>query len=175
MTKQDTPKDATDVLERLRQDHRKVRDLFRRFEQDQADLEDEENAGLVRTIALELMVHAALEEELFYPAAAEALGEEMLVDQALVEHQSARTLLDQLADGAPEEEMWTARVHVLGEYVAHHIQEEEDVLFPQLEKAGFDGRDLAARLETRKAALMEKAAKLDLKELAALAGGGATA
>lgn len=172
MTQRDETRLTQDVLDLLQQDHQRVKEMFSRFEKEQADLEDEENARLVRDIGMEIMVHAVLEEELFYPAAAEALGEEGLVDQALVEHQAARDLLDKLAGEEPEEEMWTARVHVLGKYVAHHIGEEENLIFPRLRKAGFGQDDLARRIQDRKQVLMRQAANLDLQELAALGGAG---
>jgi hemerythrin-like domain-containing protein len=172
MAKHEEATGSTGVLELLREDHRKVKEMFSRFEKEQANKDDEQNAELVHEISVEVMVHAALEEALFYPAAVEALGEERLVDQALVEHQSARTLIDQLAGDKPEEEMWTARVHVLGEYIAHHIEEEEKVIFPKLQKAGFGSREMAEEVLKHKKTLMEQAKDLNLKELAALAVGG---
>ena len=85
-----------------------------------------------------LTVHATIEEELFYPAAREALGEDAdLVDEADIEHASAKELIAQIEGSSPEDDHFDARVKVLGEYIDHHVKEEEGEMFPRQRKASW--------------------------------------
>jgi hypothetical protein len=99
-------------------------------------------------------VHTQIEEEIFYPAAREAIREQDLLDEAAVEHASAKELIRQLQDGQPGDEMFDARVKVLGEYVKHHVKEEQNELFPQVKKSRLDTRSLGEQLMMRKQELM---------------------
>jgi hemerythrin superfamily protein len=108
-------------------------------------------------------VHATIEEEVFYPAAREALGEDAdLVDEADIEHASAKELIAQIEGSSPEDDHFDARVKVLGEYIDHHVKEEEGEMFPKVKKAKLDtaalGTALVARKEELIAALSEEAA-----------------
>jgi len=80
-------------------------------------------------------VHATVEEELFYPAARDVLEkDEDLVDEATVEHASAKDLIAQIQSMEPSDELYDAKVTVLGEYIDHHVKEEEDEMFPRFAK-----------------------------------------
>jgi hemerythrin superfamily protein len=103
---------------------------------------------------MELTVHAQLEEEIFYPAAREALEEQDLLDEAEVEHASAKELIAQLESTKPGAELYDAKVTVLGEYIDHHVKEEEKQMFPKVRKARLDLEELAAQMKARKEALM---------------------
>jgi hemerythrin superfamily protein len=144
----------TDALQLLTADHKAVKALFKDYEKlVKDDADDEERQDLALQICTQLTVHATIEEEIFYPAAREALGEEAdLIDEADVEHASAKELIAQIESGSPaDDDHFDARVKVLGEYIDHHVKEEEGELFSQLKKAELDldalGEELAARKE----------------------------
>jgi hemerythrin superfamily protein len=148
----DSPRDAIALL---KQDHRTVSALFDEFEK--AD-EDEQSAIAQRVCQL-LTVHATIEEELLYPAAKQAFEDEEdedLINEAEVEHGSAKELIAKIEGMSADDEHFKATVTVLGEYIKHHVKEEEGELFPQLKKTELDLRDLGARLADRKFALMEQ-------------------
>jgi hemerythrin superfamily protein len=145
------PKDA---IAALTADHKKVKALFTEFkrlkEQDDAQ---EQKAELVSRICLELKVHAEIEEEVFYPAVRKQIDDEDLMDEALVEHAGAKELIAQLEEMDPEDDLYDARVTVLGEQIDHHVKEEEGEMFPKAKKAKVNTPELAAELAERKAAV----------------------
>jgi len=146
--------DATALLER---DHAEVKKLFKQYEKlAEAEAEGEERQALAERICAMLTVHATIEEEIFYPAAREAEVEEDLLDEAEVEHASAKDLIAQIQSMSPDDELYDAKVTVLGEYVEHHVQEEEGEMFPKCRRAGMDLAGLATALAERKAELMEE-------------------
>ena len=111
--------------------------MFDQFEKNKDDMSAEEKAELVEKICGELVVHAQIEEEIFYPAL-RAVGDEDLdemLDEAEVEHNGAKDLIAQLEDATPEEPLYDAKVTVLGEYIKHHAKEEESEMFPKAKKA----------------------------------------
>lgn len=139
----------------LTADHKKVAGLFNRFdklmEQDGAD---DEKAGLVKQICNELTVHAQIEEELFYPSVRTAIDDDDLMDEADVEHAGAKELIAQLEAMQPGDELYDAKVVVLGEQIEHHVEEEEGEMFPQVKKAKLDTRELGEQMLERKLAIM---------------------
>ena len=146
---------AADAVSLLSADHAEVKQMFETYRQlvdENAD--DDQRAELARRICSMLTVHAELEEEIFYPAMRENVDDELTLDEAEVEHASARELIEQIEAMDPGDALYDAKVIVLGEYVEHHVQEEENELFPQAEKAGIDLDDLGAELAGRKRELM---------------------
>jgi len=141
---------ADDAIELLTADHRNVAWLFDAFE---AAKGDAEKRRIAIDICVALKVHARLEEDLFYPAALKAVGDSALIDEAMVEHASARDLIAQIETGAPGEAMFDARVKVLGEYVRHHVEEEEQDIFPKCRSSKLDLEALGTRMALRKAEL----------------------
>jgi hemerythrin superfamily protein len=148
----------SDAIELLKEDHRKVEKLFTRFEKT-----DREDVGTRATIAeeacAELTVHATVEEELFYPAARAALGDDdgtELLDEALVEHDTAKQLIARVEELDPSDPMYAATFTVLAEYIKHHVREEEGELFPKVRKTKLDLEELGAQMRSRKEALMEE-------------------
>ena len=137
---------ARDALALLRADHQTVQGLFDKFEKARGD----RKGSLAEEICNELTVHAQIEEEIFYPAVRNAIREEDLIDEATVEHQSAKDLIAQIESSKPGEELFDAKVKVLGEYIKHHVKEEQNELFPQVRKTKLDLRELGARLQARK-------------------------
>ena len=142
---------AQDAIALLRADHRKVQDLFDQFEKARGD---DRKAALAQEICSELKVHAQIEEEIFYPAARDALKEKDLIDEATVEHASAKDLIAQIEEAQAGDELFDAKVIVLGEYIRHHVKEEHNELFPKLKKTKLDLKALGEQLAERKEALM---------------------
>ena len=141
----------------LTTDHREVKSLFQQYQElVDHDAEDEEKQPLAEHICALLTVHAQIEEEVFYPAAKEAIKEPDLVAEAAVEHASAKDLIAQIEESDPSEELYDAKVKVLGEYIEHHVREEEGQLFKQARRAKLDLEDLGQRLAQRKQALMQQ-------------------
>ena len=122
------------------------------------DKSSEEKETLARQICLMLTVHATTEEEIFYPAARDAIDDEDLLDEAEVEHGSAKELIAQIEAGSPSDPLYDAKVKVLGEYVQHHVKEEEEELFPKVKKAKVDLASLGEQILVRKEELMPEMA-----------------
>jgi hemerythrin-like domain-containing protein len=144
---------AGGALEMLKEDHDKVKKAFKEFEK--LDREDTEAVQqLVDTVCEELKVHTTLEEEIFYPAVRDAIDDEDIMNEAQVEHETAKMLIEQLENMGADDPNFHATFTVLGEYVKHHIEEEEDEMFPEAKKTDLDFEDLAQRLKERKTELM---------------------
>jgi len=94
-----------------------------------------------------------VEEEIFYPAVREAIGDGDLLDEAAVEHGSAKALIARLEGMEPGDDCYDATVTVLGEYVRHHVREEQREMFPEARKAAIDLKALGAQIAARKAEL----------------------
>jgi hemerythrin HHE cation binding domain-containing protein len=145
-----------DGLQLLAADHRKVEGLFESFEKARGAAAKEK---LVRQICAELKVHAMIEEEIYYPAIRGKV-EDADLDEAYVEHDGAKLLINELEAAAPDESYYDAKVKVLSELIEHHVEEEEkqrDNLFQQTRAADIDLIALGARLAARKAELMRMA------------------
>jgi hemerythrin superfamily protein len=142
-----------DAISLLKQDHRQVSELFDAFEKDDAD-----KAEIASQVCRMLTVHATIEEEIFYPTAREALGDDGddLLDEAEVEHGSAKELIAQIEAEGQDGDLFEANVKVLGEYIRHHVKEEEGELFPKVKKTDIDLDALGAELDKRKTALLEE-------------------
>ncbi|HEY4546721.1 MAG TPA: hemerythrin domain-containing protein [Pedomonas sp.] len=135
-----------DAVAFLKQDHRTVEQLFSQFEEAS---DGRTRASIMRKIAQALTVHAQIEEELFYPAARQEMGDHDLLNEAQVEHDSVKKLIAEIESMRPSEQLYKAKVTVLQEYVKHHVKEEERELFPEVKKTSLDleamGEELAAR------------------------------
>lgn len=147
---------AQDALRMLMDDHKKVKKMFDEFEKIKDKADDEQKQLLVETACAELTIHAQLEEEMFYPAARDAIEEMDLLDEAEVEHASAKQLISELSTMQPGDDMYDAKFKVLGEYVKHHIEEEEKELFPLIKKSELDLAEMAEEMQERKMALREE-------------------
>ena len=150
---------ARDALALLKADRKEVNGLFKEYEKmAEAEADAEERQTLAEQICDMLTVHATIEEEIFYPAARESEVDSDLLDEAEVEHASAKDLIAQIKGMSPDDELYDAKVKVLGEYVNHHVEEEEGEMFPKCRKAKMDIATLGMELETRKSSLMEEMA-----------------
>jgi hemerythrin superfamily protein len=140
-----------DAISLLTQDHENVKALFEQYDQ----LSDRSRASkkkLATQICLELTKHATAEEEIFYPAVRASAGDaEDMVDEAIVEHASAKELIAQILSMAPDEDLYDAKVKVLCEQIEHHVEEEEGEMFPKAKKAKLDLVALGEEIEARKA------------------------
>lgn len=145
-----------DVLSLLAADHRNVTKMFEQFEKMKKDEDDDSKQTLVERACAALTLHTRLEEEIFYPAAREMLQETDLLDEAEVEHATAKQLITELNAMQPGDELYEAKFTVLSEYVKHHIQEEEKQIFPKMKKADIDLEGLADELRHRKTELREE-------------------
>jgi hemerythrin superfamily protein len=147
----DAPRDAIALL---KQDHRAVEALFDEFE----DADESEQSELATRICQMLTVHTQIEEELLYPQAKEAFDEEEdeMVYEAEIEHGSAKELIAKIEAGTPEDPEFKPLVTVLGEYVKHHVKEEEKEMFPALKETELDLKELGSQLAQRKMQLMEQ-------------------
>ena len=156
-TTRNTPKnmpkaaEGVDAITLLTEDHENVAQMFEEYE----GLGDRAHASkkkLATKICTELTKHATAEEEIFYPAVRAAQKDnEDLIDEATVEHASAKELIAQILSMEPTEELYDAKVKVLGELIEHHVKEEEEEMFPKARKAGLDMAMLGAQIAERKA------------------------
>lgn len=141
---------APDAITLLTADHEKVKSLFEQYE----NMSDRAKAGkrkLATQICTELTKHAIAEEEIFYTAVRSA-GKEMdaLVDEAAVEHASAKELIGQIMAMDADDDLFDAKVKVLSEQIDHHVQEEEAEMFPKALKAKLDLVALGEAIQARK-------------------------
>jgi hemerythrin superfamily protein len=143
----------TDAIALLMADHKRVKKMFKTFDKMKEDGAPADKQALAQQICEELTLHTELEEQIFYPATRETLDDDDLLDEAEVEHASAKDLIAQIKAGDPSDPKWAAKVTVLGEYVDHHVEEEENEMFPKCRKAKMDleslGREIASMKQSR--------------------------
>jgi hemerythrin superfamily protein len=118
------------ATELLKQQHRTVDDLFKKFEK----AGDEQQPDIFLEIAGTLVAHDAIEREIFYPACEKALGDEDILKESLVEHGLVEFCIFR-ADKNRNKDTLESYVKVLKEVVQHHVEEEEEELLPKVEKA----------------------------------------
>jgi hemerythrin superfamily protein len=147
---------AQDAIAMLMADHKKVKKLFSDFDKLKEEGSDEDKSAIVNQICNELKIHTELEEEIFYPAVRKAIDDPDLMDEALVEHAGAKDLIAQLEDASPDDDLYDAKVTVLGEQIDNHVKEEEGDMFPKAKKDKVDTEALGATMVKRKIALMDK-------------------
>lgn len=146
------------AIDLLKRDHRKVEGLFERFD---ASEDEGEKERLVEQICEALILHMRLEEDIFYPACRKAGVRHDTMDEAQVEHDGAKTFLNDLLGSRSSAPFWEAKVSVLEEMIEHHVAEEEkpgDGTFAQATACGIDDEALGQRLVGRKEELQGRAA-----------------
>ena len=145
-----------DAIKLLTEDHRKVEELFEQFEKASGDGKKEK---LARQICTELKVHAMIEEEIFYPALRGKIDDDDL-DEAVVEHDGAKVLINDIEAGGSGDDFYDAKVKVLQEQIEHHVKEEERQqgnIFSQARKTDVDLEALGEQMAARKQELMAQA------------------
>ena len=143
------------ALELLASDHRKVEDLFQMYE-DEKEGDEGTKRQLAEKICGELTAHAQLEEELFYPWLKENMDEMDKVEEAYVEHASAKDLIAQIQGASQVDDTFDAKVKVLSEYIKHHVQEEENEIFTEVASEQEELDELGQEMAARKTQLMEQ-------------------
>ena len=150
-------KDACDLLDA---DHKAVKKMFKEYEEltsSRARSAIQKKKDLAMQICQELTVHAQIEEEIFYPALRAAMKDTDLLDEAAVEHQTAKDLIAQIQGAGEPDEMFDAKVKVLGEYIDHHVKEERGEIFPKARAARkLDLMAMREEIEARKEELMSE-------------------
>jgi len=143
------------IVKLLKDDHKRAKAAFTAFGK-MDPLEDPDAAqALVEQTCAELEVHAELEEQIFYPAAREAIDDQELIEEAEVEHMTFKMLLEQIRSLDVEDEKYAATFKVLGEYVQHHVKEEEGEMFKQL-ASDADWSTVRDRMLARRVELLEE-------------------
>lgn len=148
-----TTKTTMDAVTMLKADHRKVEDLFAKFESARGA---DRKKKIATEICTELTVHTIIEEEIFYPACKGEIEEDLL-GEAYVEHDGAKVLIAEIEAGSPDDEFYAAKVKVLSEMIKHHVKEEEqraEGMFAQAKKAGLDMDALGQQMMARKKELL---------------------
>lgn len=143
-----------DAVDLLVDDHLAAYACFKKYEKlAESDASADDRRMLAQTVCKMIAAHAQIEEEIFYPAARKAGVEEDLMDEADVEHASAKELIAQIESGDPDDDKYDAKVTVLGEYIAHHVKEEHSEMFSKCRKSSMDLAGLRVQMEARKAEL----------------------
>ncbi|HTU11887.1 MAG TPA: hemerythrin domain-containing protein [Allosphingosinicella sp.] len=148
--------DYTDAIALLKADHRKVEQLFAAFEEAKGASRKEK---LAKEICTELKIHTLIEEEIFYPAFRGKIEDDLL-DEAYVEHDGAKVLINDIEAGGPDEDFFDAKVKVLSEEIEHHVKEEErpaEGMFAQCRKTDVDLVAMRDAMLARKEELMAQA------------------
>jgi Hemerythrin HHE cation binding domain len=153
----DAPTSA-DPISLLTQDHEAIRQLFSAFKALVVSdtPADEEKSALAEQICMHLSVHAQLEEELFYPAVRQAIDDDALMHEAEVEHATAKDMIADISSMSPADTLFDARLSVLGEYVDHHVEQEQRTTFSKARKAGLDLEALGSKLAARRKTLLNE-------------------
>jgi hypothetical protein len=139
-----------DAIALLKADHRKVEALFESFESAKSESTKKK---LAEQICTELMIHSKIEEDVFYPACRDKIEDDDLLDEAYVEHDGAKVLINEIMAAEPDADFYDAKVKVLSEMIKHHVKEEEqrsEGLFAQAKEAGLDMDELGAQMAEEK-------------------------
>jgi hemerythrin superfamily protein len=139
------------AIQLLKADHREVEKLFGQFEKAKGETQQ---MKLARKICMELRIHTEIEEEIFYPTSRDFLDDDEIVNEAIVEHQAAKDLIDEIEQMDASDEMFEAKMKVLQEQIEHHVQEEEKEYFPKVQKTDMDLKTIGEQLKARKEELM---------------------
>jgi len=144
-----------DAIALLKADHRKVEEIFAAFEKATSKTRKQ---ALAEQACLELKVHTVLEEEVFYPACRGQIEEDLL-NEAYVEHDGAKVMINEIEAASPDDDFYDAKVKVLSEMIEHHVEEEEkrsEGMFSKARAAGLDMDALADAMRARKVTAMEE-------------------
>ena len=148
---------SQDAIALLKEDHRKVEDLFKQFKN--AD-DSRTKLSLAKQICAELDIHAKIEEKVFYPAAKRGAPEAVdEVNEGIVEHEGIKRLVKQIPTMSASDELFESRMTVLEEYVKHHVKEEESTMFPKIVESDLDLKVLGRKLEAEKGKLQPPASR----------------
>jgi hemerythrin-like domain-containing protein len=151
-----TRRQKQDAITLLTEDHDKVKKMFKDYDKLCKKDDTEGKEALSGQICRALTVHSQLEEEIFYPVVRKAIDDDTLMNEAIIEHTTAKDLIAQIQSMRVSDPMYDAAVTVLGEYINHHVQEEQNEIFPKARKAKIDLEELGIEMAERKKVLMEE-------------------
>lgn len=158
-SKKSTPVTAVkhDVIVLLKNDHDEVKKMFKQFDKLAEKGDTKGKVSIANKICIELIAHTLAEEEIFYPGARAATEDDAMINEGIIEHESAKDLIAQIQSMDPKDPMYDAKVTVLGEYINHHVDEEEEEMFPEVRKSKeLDLRELAVTFTARKEEIIGK-------------------
>ena len=158
---------AENAISLLTDDHEKVARLFKEYEKLVEKDSEGKKSSVAKEIITELTIHMAVEEEIFYPAARKAIHDDYLINEADVEHAGAKDLILQLLEMRSNNSMYDAKVKVLGEYIEHHVKEEQDEMFPKVRNSKLDLEALGKTMHERKTELQSASESERIKVLSA--------
>ncbi|HUR88613.1 MAG TPA: hemerythrin domain-containing protein [Ramlibacter sp.] len=136
---------AQDAIALLESDHHRVEELVREFKSMRGDREAK--LHLAQIICAELTLHSMVEEEIFYPAFAQATGDEQLVEHAIKEHQEVKELIARVLSAENVE----GAIESVWRHVEHHVEEERRGMFAKARASGMELATLGGRIQTRRA------------------------
>jgi len=145
-----------DAIEMLKSGHREAEELFKKYEAAKEADKKSEKHEVVRQVCAALLIHMELEEKLFYPAARDVIKDMEQVDEAIVEHKGAKILISELGHTSLDSTMFDAKVGVLKEQIEHHVEEEENELFPMVLESELDLTELGERMVEQKEQLYRR-------------------
>jgi hypothetical protein len=148
--------EPSDALALLEHEHREVEGWFDDYEGLE---EDSEKLALAHKILTALIIHTEVEETIFYPKVRAAIEEDDLMDEAVVEHMTAKQLIGDVETARPSAKFYDAKIKVLGEYVKHHVKEEENEMFPKVRDSDLDLEELCEEMTKKKMQLLGRYAK----------------
>jgi hemerythrin superfamily protein len=151
------PGAGQDAIALLIADHREASDMFEEYE-NLSDRAKVSKKKLADKVCKALVIHTMIEEEIFYPAVRAAVKDKEIQDQldeSVVEHAAAKDLIRQVQEMDPDEDLYDAKVKVLGEQVEHHVKEEEEEMFPKVRESDLDLIALGQEMALRKQELQD--------------------
>ena len=144
-----------DAIDLLKRDHADVKKAFKDFEK--AKYRDPNACKeFIASICKAIEMHATVEEEIFYPAVRARIKDDDLMNEAVVEHKSAKQLIADIRRLSGDDPMLKANAMVLSEYINHHVKEEENEMFPKVRRLKLDLEGLARQMLARKDALKSR-------------------
>jgi hemerythrin superfamily protein len=151
-----TRSSRTDAVALLKADHRQVEEWFEQFEKARTATRKQD---LASSICSALRVHTQIEEEIFYPAFIAATKDVDMHHEAVIEHDGAKKLIEQIEKSSPSDEYYDSKVKVLSEMIKHHVKEEEQPggMFAEAKSSKLDLEALGAEMAARKEQLSGKA------------------
>ncbi len=164
LTKDTSPENAINIL---KEDHDTVKDIFDKFEK--AESASQRKALALKAI-MELDIHAAIEEEIFYPAVRPQL-EKDLMNEANEEHHVAKLIIGELKTMNGSEDIYKAKFTVLAENIRHHIKEEENEMFPKVRALDIDLNSLGKKMLERRQVLKQTGCPPTAEEILMKSGG----
>jgi hemerythrin-like domain-containing protein len=142
---------SQNAIELLESEHKEAKKLFHHYEVVKDYASPSEKLGIAKEVCGSLLIHMEIEEKIFYPRVRSKIHDNDLMNEADVEHNSAKALIKQIGELQPSDPMFDAKIKVLGEQIEHHVEEEEGEMFPKARKSTVDLDELGAELLAAKA------------------------